>query len=239
MVRIACCDDDKNHLNTIKNMIDSWNQCPVLLHTDIFDEGDALIQAHAKQPYDIIILDIVMPLLNGVDTAREIRTKDKSVKIIFLTSSKEFAFESYRGNASDYLLKPVLVDELRSSLLERIAEIQNVDRFITISNSGVHHRIVLSEVEYFEAQGKHVIISMKNGEQLKANEALYTFEQHFEGDSEFFKCHRSFIINLTQVSSYSAKEIVMRSQSVIPLSRNLIKEFEGAYFTVLFGKVGE
>ena len=108
MVRIACCDDDKNHLNTIKNMIDSWNQCPVLLHTDIFDEGDALIQAHAKQPYDIIILDIVMPLLNGVDTAREIRTKDKSVKIIFLTSSKEFAFESYRVKASDYLLKPVL-----------------------------------------------------------------------------------------------------------------------------------
>ena len=238
MVRIACCDDDKNYLNTVKNMIDSWNQCPVLLHTDIFDEGDALIQAHAKQPYDIIILDIVMPLLNGMDTAREIRTKDKSVKIVFLTSSREFAIESYRVKASDYLLKPVVADDLRSCLLDRIREISTVDRFITITNGGVHHRVVLSDVEYLEAQGKHVEISMKNGSKLKANEALNTFEKHFEGDFEFFKCHRSFIINLSQVSSYSAKEITMRSQSVIPLSRNLIKEFEGAYFTALFGKAG-
>ncbi|MBR5289816.1 MAG: response regulator transcription factor [Erysipelotrichaceae bacterium] len=238
MIRIACCDDDKKQLETVTSMIVSWDQSPVVFHLDTFDEGDALISAHLKNPYDIILLDIVMPLLNGLDIAKEIRSQDKSVKIVFLTSSREFAFESYRVKASDYLLKPVVMEELRSCLLERINEISTVDRFITITNGGIHHRIILSDVEYLEAQGKHVEISMKNGCKLKANEALNTFEKHFEGDFEFFKCHRSFIINLSQVSSYSAKEITMRSHSVIPLSRNLIKEFEGAYFTALFGKAG-
>lgn len=238
MIRIACCDDDKKHLETVTSMIVSWDQSPVVFHLDTFDEGDALISAHLKNPYDIILLDIVMPLLNGLDIAKEIRTQDKSVKIVFLTSSREFAFESYRVKASDYLLKPVVMEELRSCLLERINEISTVDRFITITNGGIHHRIILSDVEYLEAQGKHVEISMKDGRKLKANEALNTFEKYFEGNLEFFKCHRSFIINLSQVSSYSAKEISMRSQATIPLSRNLIKDFKEAYFAALFGKAG-
>ena len=70
--------------------------------------------AHAASRADIILLDMIMPLVNGTDTARELRQADTAVRLVFLTSSPEFALESYEVRAFDYLLKPVTYDAWRS-----------------------------------------------------------------------------------------------------------------------------
>lgn len=111
MLKIAICDDSPLFLEQTRSAVLKWsdeNQISTKLY--IYENGDELIATNMAEPFHIILLDILMPLLNGMDTARELRQYDKTVKIIFLTSSPEFALESYDVKAYSYLLKPVTYD---------------------------------------------------------------------------------------------------------------------------------
>lgn len=239
MIRIGICDDSAVFLEQIKFMIDHWDEKPQTIVTNLFEDGDSLIQSHKENPFDILLLDIMMPLLNGIDAAKEIRSKDKTVKIIFLTTSPEFALDSYSVKASDYLLKPIQPSRLFSCLKELIPEIQDPSKIITVKSSDITYRIFHSNIEYIEAQNKHVSFSLSNGKILVSSDPLYTYDNKLTLADGFFKCHRSYIVNLYQISSFTHKEIIMRSGFKIPISRNYQKDFENIYFSVLFKKAGE
>ncbi|MBQ4342985.1 MAG: response regulator transcription factor [Erysipelotrichaceae bacterium] len=239
MIRIGIRDDSKAFLNQIKDMIELWNDKPQTIVTELFEDGDTLIQSHKKKPFDLLILDIVMPLLNGLDTAKEIRSKDKAVKIIFLSSSSEFAIDSYSVKASNYLLKPVHPEQLYICLKECIEEMNFSSKTLSVKISEMVYRIPLSSIEYVEAQNKHVCIHMKNGKSLLTSEPLYLLENKLLLSDGFYKCHRSYIVNIHHISKYSSKEVTMHSNDKIPISRGLRNSFETAYFSVLFGKAGE
>lgn len=239
MIRIGICDDSSAFLYQTKFLIDHWDNCPHNIATELFEDGDALILAHSKRPFDIVLLDVVMPLLNGIDTAKELREKDKNLKIVFLTSSAEFAVESYTVKASNYLLKPIEPDKLFSCLGELISEIQRNSKYITVKGIDSTHRIALSDLEYVEAQGKYIIFSMAGNRMAKSLEPLYPYENILVLEDGFYKCHRSYIVNIHHIDSYSHSEIVMRSGYRIPISRSCQKNFEATYFHVVFGRVGD
>ena len=95
MFRIAICDDDLNFISYIKEILLKWEKKPEDFVIITFTNGDYLLNSHTQIPFDIILLDILIPFSSGIETAMELRKYDKSVKIIFLTSSKEFAIDSY------------------------------------------------------------------------------------------------------------------------------------------------
>ena len=107
-MRIAVCDDNAVFLQNAVQLIERWGaeRC-VPIEVCPFENGDALIAANAAARFDVIFLDILMPMLSGMDTARELRQHDSAVRILFLTASPEFALESYEVKAQGYLLKPV------------------------------------------------------------------------------------------------------------------------------------
>ena len=238
-MRIAICDDNPDFLQHAKQLLDSW-VCPSGTHlTEVFSDGDALISAHGKSPFDIILLDVVMPLLSGMEAAREIRQTDKTVKLVFLTSSPEFAVESYTVKASNYLLKPVSPDALYECLEEISQQIQEHERCVTIKGTNAVHRVQIRRIEYIEAQNKHILFSLSDGSAIVSGEPLYVFERQLLLADGFFKCNRSYIVNIHQIDTYTAKEIKMRSGCRIPISRNCQREFEAAYFRAIFGKAGD
>ncbi len=239
MIRIAICDDSSAFLEQTKYMIERRDNYPPNISVEMFEDGDTLISAHAKAPFDIILLDIVMPLLNGIETAKELREKDKNVKIVFLTSSAEFAVDSYTVKASNYLLKPLKSEKLFLCLNELISELQSTPRCITVKGIDATHRISISDIEYIEAQGKHIIFSLVGNKTVKTSEPLYAYESILVIDDGFFKCHRSYIVNIHYIDSYSHSEIIMRSGYRIPISRSCQKDFDVVYFRVVFGKVGD
>ena len=240
MIRIAICDDSPGFLQQTKFMLEHWD-APAAhsITTELFEDGDTLLSAHSKRPFDIILLDIVMPLLTGIETAREIRERDKTVKIVFLTSSREFAIDSYGVKASNYLLKPVVPKQLFSCLEELITEIRSITKTLLIKGIDATHRIALSEIEHVEAQLKHVLFYLKGNRVIETTEHFYTYENALALEDGFFKCHRSYIINIHHIDNYSHSEIVMHSGRHIPISRSCQKSFEAAYFRVIFGKVGD
>lgn len=238
-MRIAVCDDNNVFLNQINDILLSWPDRPEQTVVSLFSDGDALISAHHTTPFDVILLDVVMPLLNGIQTARELRESDGSVRIIFLTSSPEFAVDSYTVKASNYLLKPVERDRLYDCLSELLLELQEKAKTITIKGVNIVHRVELERIEYLEAQNKHVLVTMTDGRSFLSQEPLYAFEDRLLLDDGFYKCNRSYIVNIHQIDTYTRKEIQMHSGCKISISRKCQHDFEAAYFSAIFRKAGD
>lgn len=234
MLRIAICDDMADQQLWILELIEHWEDRPYGMTTEIFSDGDSLITAHKAKPFDIILLDIIMPMLNGIDTAAELRKTDRNVRIIFLTSTSEFAVDSYAVRADNYLLKPADPERLYGCLGEIIEEMGENNQFITVNSKGALRRISMRSIEYVEASGKKELISLTDGSLIEAANPHYFFEKNLPAKYGFFKCHRSYIVNMHQIDTYTPKEIIMQSGARIPISRGLNKAFEEAFFNLMF-----
>ena len=239
MLRIAICDDNAEFVQQITEMINIWPSKPAGTICSTFYNGDELVNAHNILPFDIILLDIVMPLANGIEVAREIRQNDKNVKIVFLTSSPEFAVESYTVKANNYLLKPVNMSALHISLDEFLQEICVNLQTITVKSLYSVQKIPLNNIEYVEAQNKHILFTLIDNTVVETTEPLHVHESRLTLADGFFKCHRSYIVNINCIDTYTSREITMQSGCRIPIARSCQKEFESAYFSVIFGKAGE
>jgi len=239
VIRIAVCDDSVAFLNQTKSMIDRWEDKPCKMAAELFSDGDSLICAHGENPFDIILLDVVMPMLNGIEVARELRERDKHVKIVFLSSAVEYGVASYTVKASNYLLKPIDSEAFFNCISELVEQISVSSRFIKVKGMDATHRISLSDIEYVEAQGKHIIFHLSGKRLVETTDALYAYESTLALEDGFYKCHRSYIVNIHHIDSYSHSEIIMRSGQTLPLSRSCQKNFETTYFSVVFGKAGD
>ncbi len=235
MIKIALCDDETVYLESTEKLLRDWSRTTSTpIELDCFDHGDALLAKHRIYRYDIIFLDIVMPLFSGMDTAKELRLLDKSAKIIFLTSSPEFALSSYSVRALDYLIKPLSYDKLQEVLEECMSLLYKEPDSLTLKTPGGYQRIFLHDIEYLEAQNKRVLFYLSNSECLEVLQPLHTFETELPDTKGFFKCHRSYLVNLKNVQHFSSVELSTKSGRQIPIARGYGKPFQDTYFALMF-----
>ena len=239
MLRIAICDDMPDFLADTKNIIEQWNNRPDDMTISLFTDGDTLIESHAVTPFDIILLDIVMPLLSGIETAAEIRRTDRSVRIVFLSSSAEFALDSYSVKAANYLLKPIDSNQLWNCLNELYADILNYAKCITIKSTTTIHRVELRNIEYLEAQGKQVHFSLTNGTDIKALDPFYVYENKLLLEDGFFKCHRSYLVNLEYVKQPREDGFLLTNGDIIPIGTSMEGSVRQMFFDWSFRKTWE
>lgn len=235
MIRIAVCDDDADCLSTTAQMIEKWSTesgIPVEIYR--FDNGDALLNKTAALCMDIIFLDIIMPLLDGIETARELRQNNKVAKIIFLTSSPEFALQSYEIKAQDYLLKPISFPRIKEVLDECSPIFHREPKNIVLKTSYGYQKLYFHDIEYAEAQNKKVIFHLRSGKSVVTAEALNALENRLLGEDGFFKSHRSYIIYLPNIDHFNTADITTKSGKNIPIARGYGKAFQEAYFALMF-----
>lgn len=238
-MKIAICDDSTEQLEQIRKMILAWPDRPGDLTVSVFNNASSLLLAHSAAPFDIIFLDVIMPLLNGIDTARKLRQTDSTAKLVFLTTSPEYAVDAFTVKASNYLLKPLDPEKLNLCLNDLSQEFHASARRILVKSLHTLHRIPVADIEYIESQNKQILFVLSGGQTIRSGEPLYTYEEKLTLEEGFFKCSRSFIVNIHKIDTFSTKEIRTRSGARIPISRSCQKEFERAYFSVLFGKAGD
>jgi len=239
MLRIAICDDIPTYIEEIQHLLQHWENQTTHLMVETFDNGDSLLQAHMTNPFDIIFLDVVMPLLNGIDTAKVLRQHDKSVHIIFISSERIYAVDSYSVKADNYLLKPIVPEDFYACFQEIYDNLQNSSKYIAIPTSAATYRVELSNITHLEAQNKYVFVYLNDGRILHSKQTLYTYEESLSLQDGFYKCHRSYLVNIHHIETYTAKFIELRSGIQIPISRSYHKDFENTYFDFLFGKAGD
>lgn len=235
MLRIAVCDDSSDFLQRAVELIEKWSeQSGIPAEIYRFDNGDALIAKNASVRMDIIFLDIIMPLQNGIDTAKELRQSDNAVKIVFLTSSPEFALESYDVKASGYLLKPVTYDKLKEILDECSSAFDAEPKNTVLKTTFGYQKIFFHDIEYLEAQNKKVIFYLRTGKTVRAFDPLYLLESRFTESDGFFKCHRSYLVYLPNVDHFNQTEVITKSGHTVPIARGYGKAFQEAYFSTMF-----
>ena len=239
MLKIAVCDDSSEYLITIEKAIRSWKSFPENAVIRTFENGDGLVSAHGSEKFDFIFLDVVMPFIDGIETAREIRVFDKNVKIVFLTSSPEFAVSSYSVKASNYLLKPLDKEALFQCLDELYSDYEEDFSGIAVKSFSSVYNVPFHNIEYVEAMNKKVVVFLSDKSSIESYEPFYLFEEKLLPAGDFYKCHRSYIVNIHKIASFNSKDIFMRSGKIIPLSRSCKNDFEETYFETLFGKAGD
>lgn len=235
MLQIAVCDDNSDFLEREAELIELWaaqSKLPIELHS--FDNGDALISKITAVRMDIVFLDIIMPLQSGMDIAKELRQRDNAVKIVFLTSSPEFALESYDVKASGYLLKPVTYEKSKGILDECSRSFDAEPQNAVLKTTFGYQKIFFHDIEYLEAQNKKVAFHLRTGKTILATEPLYLLESRFTESEGFFKCHRSYLVYLPNVDHFNQTEIITKSGQTVPIARGYGKAFQETYFSAMF-----
>ncbi|NLT95510.1 MAG: response regulator transcription factor [Clostridia bacterium] len=234
-LKIAICDDDSRELAKISSFIDAYRQEKnVLLTYKTFQSAAELVSTMESGDYDILLLDILMPGLSGIQAAYEIREIDKVAKIVFLTSSPEFAVESYQVKASNYILKPVSREKLFHLLDELISEEQKPQEGLTIKAQKDLAFILFSRIAFVEVMHKTLYFHLADGSVRAAHSTLAAVEDKLLSRPEFIKVHRSYLVNLWHISEIGPQGLIVTTGKTVPVSRLLYKKVREQYMDHLF-----
>lgn len=234
MLTIAICDDDENVRNDMDCLIHEYGYLKnIEMNSVCFSNASELLDN--KIHFDIYLLDILMPGLNGIELASTLRKNGKKSEIIFLTSSPEFAFESYSVQALNYLLKPIDKKQLYSSLdraLDTLQKQKNDD--IVIRSEGRLISVSRKNIEFVEARMDKVFFCMSNGETHETASSLSSFEDRLLSDSRFIKPHRAYIVNMSKIKELNGHDIhVSDCYPCIPIARGHFSEVKEAYLSYM------
>ena len=219
-MRIAICDDEKNIRELIENKVAKQYPAAEIV---FFQSGEELLLS--DESIDILFLDIQMSGIDGMETARELRKKDKSVILVFVTAVEEYVFQAFDVGAFNYIVKPIddgkfsdvlhrAVDEWSS---QNINEKEPEERYVLINNSGVHTKVILDEIVYAEVFNRKVVIHKLDGE-IEYYGKMSDLES-LAGDC-FFRPHRAYLINFKYVEKYDATTVYLERGTVLMAKQN-------------------
>lgn len=237
MFQIAFCDDELATLNTLRLLLDQYRleRNQEIAYTAFQNPLELLAQIEKGTSYDILFLDILMPGQTGLQAAAEIRAQDTNVKIIFLTSSAEFAVQSYTVDAYFYQLKPIWKESffrLMDSVLAACEKEQETG-LILRCKSGIT-RIELRQLEYCEVIHRTIFFHLTNGTVLESTGSLDELSRQLQPYDCFLRVHRSYLINFDHVQSISYRSVTMKNEAEIPLPRGRYQETKEAYLEYAF-----
>lgn len=225
--KIVICDDSAADSGYIKKLVMLWaEERSIVLKIDTFPSAESFLFHYAdEKDYDILLLDIEMKALNGVELAKEIRKENDAVQIIFVTGYSDYIAEGYEVSALHYLMKPVKEEKLFEIMDRATVKLQKNEKalFLTLSSETV--RIPIYEIRYLEVQHNYVTIHAKGDYSIKRT--LGEFEH--ELDERFYRMGRSYLVNLTYIQKITKTSVFLSDGFVLPLPRGQYEPLNQAF----------
>jgi len=229
-MRIAICDDEILQLELLKHYVEKWAKEEGINCTiELFKSAESLhFQWLEDFSYDIILLDIQMAKLSGIELAKLIREKDEHIQIIFVTAIPDYIGEGYDVDAINYLIKPIREEKLRECLNKAINQKEIQPKSILVEIDGGIHRIYEDSIMYLEIKGHELFIYQENN-LISIRKPLSEMEELLS-KGEFIKPHRSYIVALKYIKHMDSKEIILKNGTTIPISRGNSKNVQRRFF---------
>lgn len=216
MLSAAICDDEKYFLDSLSEDIkDIFRGYDTEICVTKFSESAALLAS--KEDFDIIFLDINMKSPDGLETARILRSRGYGGYLVFITALRDSVFDAFEPRAFDYIVKPIDKKRLQITLERLLRSIRANEERLFIRTKDNSRVILFSDITYCEVINRKVSLHMKNGETFTYYDKIEALEGRL--DRRFFKCHRSFLVNLSFVRGSSGGMICLSNGEKIPLSR--------------------
>ena len=225
MIRIAICDDEKHMSDHIRSFVSYFfRKKNREISLRIFSSGEELLSYNGQ--IDILFLDIQMKEMDGMETARKLRAGQFRGVIIFITVLKEMVFQSFEVQAYDYLVKPVDDKQFEKTMDRLYASMQNASEDSLLVQKGYEGRIIpKDEIVFCEIIDRKIYLNLASGEVVDYYERIENLETKL--NNRFYRCHRSYLINLKHLKGYKNGTACMDNGKEIPVSRLRSKEFSG------------
>ncbi len=191
---LAVCDDQREELEAVLTLLREWQaQHGLRLGCEAFHSAVEMLGSARREKFTLYLLDVMMPGMDGLEAAREIRRFDDVAEIVFLSTSPGFAYESYGVRALDYLLKPVEREKLFALLDKIYLREQKPMEALTLKTGTTIIRVPYAQIGYVEVIGKHVYFHLVDGDVREVVGSLKDFEAILLSRPEFMRIHRSYM----------------------------------------------
>ena len=228
-MHIAICDDEEQIQKQIRELV--IKQMPDCV-TEVFASGEELLESQVL--YDILFLDIQMEGMDGIETAKEIRKRDKESVLIFITGIREYVFEAFDVSALHYLVKPISEKRFADVFKRAADHVKRRDQAqakrLLIRSRKRKMTIFTKDIYYIESQRRKVGIHTVK-EVIEIYATMNELEEQV-GDS-FFRCHRGYIVNMAYIAEYGSDFIQLCTGEDIYLSKEKYPDFVKAYMHYL------
>ncbi len=225
MIHIAICDDEKYMSDHIRAMAsDFFRKKNREIQLRTFLSGEELLNYDGQ--IDILFLDIQMKGMDGLETARKLRADKFRGVLIFITVLKEMVFQSFEVQAYDYLVKPVEEKQFEKTMERLYTSMQNASEDSLLVQKGYEGRIIPKDgIVFCEIIDRKIYLNLASGEVVDYYERIENLETKL--GSHFFRCHRSYLINLKHLKGYKNGTAYMDNGKEVPVSRLRSREFSG------------
>lgn len=223
MYRIAICDDNPADVSVLRGYLEH-SSIAANIAISTFPNGNELVRNYNKKRcFDLIILDMIMDHMNGMEAARKIREIDASVSILIVTATVEYAIDGYQVNAVRYIVKPVeqnfflkLVETLYNEFKK------NESRFYSFPSKAGTTVISMDDIYYFESDLRSIRVVCKQGDYTFTGRISRVEEE--TSDQDFIRIHKSFIVNMKHIHNIYKESITLDNGDTVPLSHHRHKQ---------------
>lgn len=232
MIRVAICDYDTKYLESVSALLNQYaEKRERILIVEKFETSSALLdRVEEGTKYDVYIMEINMMGVTGISVARELRERKIEYPIIFLASTSEFALQAFEVNATQYLLKTYPKERLFDALDKAMKELKGVvGQTILLKAEGEYHNIDVKQILYSESNNNYQYIYLKDGMMLRVRITSGILYEQLKGYGCFYRCGRTYILNVEQIRKLNAKTIVLSEGTNLTVPRSAMQGLKEVY----------
>lgn len=240
-IKAIIVDDEQKARNLLKGMIAAFTPGLAIV-SECEDVPSAIKAIHKHQP-ELVFLDIEMPGYSGLELHDFFSKEEITFDIIFTTAYSEYAIQAFKLSAVDYLLKPIDAIELEAAVvryqtknkkqkanyqaLKENLQRKNTNKLAVPSGQSIH-LLDNENIIYFKADNSYTEIKLSTNDKLVVSRTLKNFEEGLQDEKIFFRCHKSYLVNLAYVKEYVKSDggyLKLSNGETVPLSNDKIDEF--------------
>lgn len=221
--KISIIDDNSADTEYVAGLVARWAESAgYVAHISAFPSAEAfLFQYEIEKDFDVLLLDIEMGKMNGIDLAKKVRLENEAMQIVFITGYPDFIAEGYEVSALHYLMKPVSYEKLQAVLYKAVSNLAKTEKRLSMTYERRTDFVPLSQILFVEAQKQYVLVH--------TFDKTYRMKQSFaetveELDEFFFKCQRSFCVNLCHITRIKNNSVLLKNGEEVPISRGMAEK---------------
>ena len=242
MLKICICDDSYEQKCMVKKAVEEYfkTYSDYSIQVSCYDNPMLLMEEmNQNGGWDILLLDIFMPGISGIEVAKEIRKRKDKTEIIFLTTSDDFAVVAFSLNAAHYLVKPFTQVEFDEAMDRAVTPFgrSNVLKLSFKLTGGGIKTVDIDDVLYIESYKHEQQVYLKEGDTLSIREALNSLQEQLEELSphQFLSPYKGYIVNLKAVHTIQPDCMKLHGNKSVPIARRSFRELKDKYFAYAFG----
>lgn len=233
---IAIVDDVEQDRLRMERMVLNWGELQKEeVHLSLFASGEAFLETLKPGLFSIILLDLFMTGISGMETAREIRRRGYTCQIVFVTSSDAYAIQGYEVDAANYLLKPVDPLALNQSLQHCLSRMGSDNAAITVISNRSAISIPLRRIIWIEAQ-RNALLFHTDGGSVKSYMTIENLLKMLDGYGQFLLCCKGILVNMDRIASVNEEDFVMDDGEHVPIRKRGANQVKREYLYYLFSQ---